>query len=158
MNEGKESIMEDQNPLLLESQICFKIYTLEREITKLYRNLLEDLDMTYPQYLVMLLLWEKDGMTVKEIGKRLFLDSGTLTPMLKRMETNGIIKRRRSTEDERSVIISLTKKGEQLKQKAECIPSKLVDDMSLDHGELPTLNKTLTNMLYKLQRQNASNK
>lgn len=158
MDEGKESIMEDQNPLLLESQICFKIYTLEREITKLYRNLLEDLDMTYPQYLVMLLLWEKDGMTVKEIGKRLFLDSGTLTPMLKRMETNGIIKRRRSTEDERSVIISLTKKGEQLKQKAECIPSKLVEDMSLDHGELPTLNKTLTNMLYKLQRQNASNK
>jgi MarR family transcriptional regulator, organic hydroperoxide resistance regulator len=157
MNEGKESIMEDQNPLLLESQICFKIYTLEREITKLYRNLLEDLDMTYPQYLVMLLLWEKDGMTVKEIGKRLFLDSGTLTPMLKRMEANGIIKRRRSTEDERSVIISLTKKGEQLKQKAECIPSKLVEDMSLDNGELTILNKTLTNLLYKLQGQITSN-
>jgi MarR family transcriptional regulator, organic hydroperoxide resistance regulator len=157
MNEGKESIMEDQNPLLLESQICFKIYTLEREITKLYRNLLEDLDMTYPQYLVMLLLWEIDGMTVKEIGKRLFLDSGTLTPMLKRMETNGIIKRRRSTEDERSVIISLTKKGEQLKQKAECIPSKLVEDMSLDNGELTILNKTLTNLLYKLQGQITSN-
>lgn len=145
--------MEDQNPLLLESQICFKIYTLEREITKLYRNLLEDLDMTYPQYLVMLLLWEKDAMTVKEIGKRLFLDSGTLTPMLKRMEANGIIKRRRSTEDERSVIISLTKKGEQLKKKAECIPSKLVEDMSLDNGELTILNKTLTNMLYRLQGQ-----
>jgi MarR family transcriptional regulator, organic hydroperoxide resistance regulator len=157
MKEGKESIMEDQNLLLLESQICFKIYTLEREITKLYRNLLEDLDMTYPQYLVMLLLWEKDGMTVKEIGKRLFLDSGTLTPMLKRMEANGIIKRRRSTEDERSVIISLTKKGEQLKQKAECIPSKLVEDMSLDNGELTILNKTLTNMLYKLQGQTTSN-
>jgi MarR family transcriptional regulator, organic hydroperoxide resistance regulator len=149
--------MEDQNPLLLESQICFKIYTLEREITKLYRNLLEDLDMTYPQYLVMLLLWEKDGMTVKEIGKRLFLDSGTLTPMLKRMEANGIIKRRRSTEDERSVIISLTKKGEQLKQKAECIPSKLVEDMSLDHEELTILNKTLTNMLYRMQGQTTSN-
>ncbi|WP_242611867.1 MarR family winged helix-turn-helix transcriptional regulator [Fictibacillus sp. BK138] len=157
MNEGKESIMEDQNPLLLESQICFKIYTLEREITKLYRNLLEDLDMTYPQYLVMLLLWEKDAMTVKEIGKRLFLDSGTLTPMLKRMEANGIIKRRRSTEDERSVIISLTKKGEQFKKKAECIPSKLVEDMSLDHGELTILNKTLTNMLYRLQGQTTSN-
>ncbi|RZT23483.1 MarR family transcriptional regulator [Fictibacillus sp. BK138] len=149
--------MEDQNPLLLESQICFKIYTLEREITKLYRNLLEDLDMTYPQYLVMLLLWEKDAMTVKEIGKRLFLDSGTLTPMLKRMEANGIIKRRRSTEDERSVIISLTKKGEQFKKKAECIPSKLVEDMSLDHGELTILNKTLTNMLYRLQGQTTSN-
>jgi MarR family transcriptional regulator, organic hydroperoxide resistance regulator len=149
--------MEDQNPLLLESQICFKIYTLEREITKLYRTLLEDLDLTYPQYLVMLLLWEKDGMTVKEIGKRLFLDSGTLTPMLKRMEANGIIKRRRSTEDERSVIISLTKKGEQLKQKAECIPSKLVEDISLDNGELTILNKTLTNMLYRLQGQTTSN-
>jgi MarR family transcriptional regulator, organic hydroperoxide resistance regulator len=149
--------MEDQNPLLLESQICFKIYTLEREITKLYRNLLEDLDMTYPQYLVMLLLWERDGMTVKELGKRLFLDSGTLTPMLKRMETNGVIERKRSAKDERSVIISLTKKGEQLKQKAECIPSKLVEDIPMEHEELAILDKTLTNMLYKLKKQAASN-
>ncbi|WP_245801998.1 MarR family winged helix-turn-helix transcriptional regulator [Fictibacillus arsenicus] len=157
MNEGKESIMEDQNPLLLESQICFKIYTLEREITKLYRNLLEDLDMTYPQYLVMLLLWEKDAMTVKEIGKRLFLDSGTLTPMLKRMEVNGIIERKRSAKDERSVIISLTNKGKELKEKAECIPSKLVEDISMDNAELTILNKTLTNMLYRLQGETTSN-
>jgi MarR family transcriptional regulator, organic hydroperoxide resistance regulator len=147
----KEEIME-HNHLKLESQICFKIYTVEREITKLYRNLLEDLDMTYPQYLVMLLLWEKDAMSVKELGKRLFLDSGTLTPMLKRMEGNGIIQRTRSLEDERSVIISLTKKGDELKSRAECIPTQLIENMSLNKNELTLLNETLTNLLTRLQK------
>lgn len=102
--------MDNQN-LKLENQICFKIYTAEREITKLYRDLLEDLDVTYPQYLVLLVLWEKNSITVKELGQKLFLDSGTLTPMLKRMEGNRLLERKRSLEDERSVIISLTKKG-----------------------------------------------
>jgi MarR family transcriptional regulator, organic hydroperoxide resistance regulator len=149
----KEDSMENNNHLKLESQICFKIYTVEREITKLYRNLLEDLDMTYPQYLVMLLLWEKDAMTVKELGKRLFLDSGTLTPMLKRMEANGLIERKRSAEDERSVIISLTKKGDELKKKAECIPTQLVEDMSMNRNELTLLNNTLTDLLTRLQNK-----
>jgi MarR family transcriptional regulator, organic hydroperoxide resistance regulator len=147
----KEENME-HNHLKLESQICFKIYTAEREITKLYRNLLEDLDMTYPQYLVMLLLWEKGAMTVKELGKRLFLDSGTLTPMLKRMEGNGIIQRIRSLEDERSVIISLTKKGDELRMKAECIPSQLIENMSINKNELALLNETLTELLTRLQK------
>lgn len=108
--------------LKLENQICFKIYTAEREITKLYRDLLQEMNVTYPQYLVLLLLWEKHSLLVKELGKRLFLDSGTLTPMLKRMEKNGLVERKRSAEDERSVVISLTEKGDALKEKAECIP------------------------------------
>ena len=85
--------------LLLENQICFKIYSAEREITKLYRELLDEIGLTYPQYLAMLVLWEKGTVTVKELGTHLFLDSGTLTPMLKRMEANGLVERRRSVED-----------------------------------------------------------
>ncbi|WP_417899253.1 MarR family transcriptional regulator [Bacillus haimaensis] len=137
--------MEDK--LKLENQICFKIYSAERKITKLYRNLLDDLDVTYPQYLVLLVLWEKDVTSVKELGEKLFLDSGTLTPMLKRMEGNSLIERNRSREDERSVIISLTPKGRQLKEKAECIPTQLLDNLSMDYQELQAFNRTLTRIM-----------
>ncbi|MBT2722756.1 MarR family winged helix-turn-helix transcriptional regulator [Bacillus sp. ISL-46] len=145
----------DNNKLKLENQICFKIYSAEREITKLYRNLLEELDVTYPQYLVMLVLWEEKSVTVKELGHRLFLDSGTLSPMLKRMEGNGLIERRRSLEDERTVIISLTKKGEDLKGKAQCIPTKLLENLSLDLVELNNLNQTLSTILNRIQQINS---
>ncbi|MBH0164851.1 MarR family transcriptional regulator [Fictibacillus sp. 7GRE50] len=142
--------------LKLENQICFKIYTAEREITKLYRELLKELNVTYPQYLVLLLLWEKHSLSVKELGQRLFLDSGTLTPMLKRMETNGLVERKRSPEDERSVIISLTEKGEGLKEKAECIPTQLTENISMKKEEMTLLNKTLTSMLDLLQNHSNS--
>ncbi|MGF6953604.1 DNA-binding MarR family transcriptional regulator [Neobacillus sp. B4I6] len=145
----------DNNKLKLENQICFKIYSAEREITKLYRNLLEELDVTYPQYLVMLVLWEEKSVTVKELGQKLFLDSGTLSPMLKRMEGNGLIERRRSLEDERTVIISLTKKGEDLKGKAQCIPTKLLENLSLDFVELNNLNQTLSTILNRIQQINS---
>lgn len=145
----------DNNQLKLENQICFKIYSAEREITKLYRNLLEELDVTYPQYLVMLVLWEEKSVTVKELGQKLFLDSGTLSPMLKRMEGNGLIERRRSLEDERTVIISLTKKGEDLKGKAQCIPTKLLENLSLDLVELNNLNQTLSTILNRIQQINS---
>lgn len=152
----EKGIVMNNDLLKLENQICFKIYTAEREITKLYRDLLKELDVTYPQYLVLLLLWEKHSLTVKELGQRLFLDSGTLTPMLKRMESNGLVERKRSAEDERSVIISLTEKGETLKEKAECIPSQLVENISMKREELTLLNKTLTSMLDLLQNQSNS--
>jgi MarR family transcriptional regulator, organic hydroperoxide resistance regulator len=139
--------------LKLENQICFKIYTAEREITKLYRGLLEELDVTYPQYLVLLVLWEKNSATVKELGQRLFLDSGTLTPMLKRMEANHLVERKRSVEDERNVIISLTKKGKELKYKAECIPTSLLENMTMDLEELKTLDQTLNTILKRLQNK-----
>ncbi|ANC76405.1 MarR family transcriptional regulator [Fictibacillus phosphorivorans] len=137
--------------LKLENQICFKIYTAEREITKLYRELLKELNVTYPQYLVLLLLWEKHSLSIKELGQRLFLDSGTLTPMLKRMEINGLVERKRSEQDERSVIVSVTKKGNALKEKAECIPSQLVDNIPMKKEELSLLSETLSNMLEQLQ-------
>ncbi|MBM7584507.1 DNA-binding MarR family transcriptional regulator [Bacillus pakistanensis] len=137
--------------LKLENQICFKIYTAEREITRLYRGLLAELGVTYPQYLVLLVLWEEDSITVKELGKKLLLDSGTLTPMLKRMEANDMINRRRSLEDERSVIISLTEEGERLKEKANCVPSQLLENLSMDQDELKMLDKALEMILERIQ-------
>ncbi|OXS61437.1 DNA-binding MarR family transcriptional regulator [Bacillus sp. V-88] len=140
-----------KDPLLLENQICFKIYTAEREITKLYRSLLEEIGVTYPQYLALLVLWEEETISVKELGRKLFLDSGTLTPMLKRMEANGLVERKRSSEDERSVIISLTDKGRGMKEKAECVPTRLLERLEMDGDELSKLDQTLTTILGKLQ-------
>lgn len=137
--------------LKLENQICFKIYTAEREITRLYRDLLTDLGITYPQYLVLLVLWEEDSASVKELGQRLFLDSGTLTPMLKRMETNQLIIRKRSLEDERSVIISLTDIGKKLKEKATCIPTQLLENLSMNKEELMRFDKSLQTILKHLR-------
>ncbi|RBP05501.1 MarR family winged helix-turn-helix transcriptional regulator [Rossellomorea aquimaris] len=140
-----------KDPLLLENQICFKIYTAEREITKLYRGLLEEIGVTYPQYLTLLVLWEDGTVSVKELGRKLFLDSGTLTPMLKRMEANGLVERHRSVEDERSVVISLTNKGEAMKEKAACVPTQLLQRLEMDGEELERLDQTLTTILGRLQ-------
>ncbi|MDQ0207375.1 MarR family winged helix-turn-helix transcriptional regulator [Alkalicoccobacillus murimartini] len=142
----------DNEILKLENQICFKMYTAEREIMKMYRTLLEELDVTYSQYLVLLVLWEKNAITVKELGEKLSLDSGTLTPMLKRMESHGLLKRKRSVEDERSVIIRLTAEGEALKQKAECIPSQLVENLSLEFEDYKKLDELLTTFLKHVKK------
>ncbi|WP_258238902.1 MarR family winged helix-turn-helix transcriptional regulator [Arcobacter sp. CECT 8985] len=111
--------------LKLDNQICFPIYALSRLITSEYKPLLEKLELTYPQYLVMLLLWETDGLLVSEIGKKLFLNTNTITPLLKRMESNGLLTRERNKEDERKVIVKLTKKGHELELEASKIPEKL---------------------------------
>src|SRR4030095_8240519 len=95
-------------PLRLDNQICFAVYSTAHAFNRFYKPLLDKLGLTYPQYLVMLVLWEEDGLPVKEIGERLFLDSGTLTPLLKRLEAAGLVKRTRSKEDERQVIVALT--------------------------------------------------
>ena len=99
-------------PLRLDNQICFAVYSTAHAFNRVYKPLLDKLGLTYPQYLVMLVLWERDGVPVKDIGERLFLDSGTLTPLLKRLEAAELVKRTRSTEDERQVLIALTAKGE----------------------------------------------
>ncbi len=138
--------MEDQ--IKLSNQLCFQIYNLSKEITGLYRPLLEDLDITYPQYLVMLVLWEYQKMNVKEIGKLLNLDSGTLTPLLKRLETKQLVLRERSKKDERIVEISLTEKGERYKEKAFCIPDKLISKINLNQDE-KTQFKQLINKISK---------
>ncbi|WP_183380286.1 MULTISPECIES: MarR family winged helix-turn-helix transcriptional regulator [unclassified Herbaspirillum] len=112
--------------LLLDNQLCFAMYSTSLAMTKLYKKLLKPLDMTYPQYLVMMVLWEKDEVTVSELGTRLFLDSGTLTPLLKRMEVMGLLARSRDVSDERRVLVSLTEQGRDLRHKATSLPSKLM--------------------------------
>ncbi|BFH70886.1 MAG: MarR family transcriptional regulator [Paenibacillus dendritiformis] len=149
---------EPDERLKLDNQLCFAIYAASRELTKLYRPLLERLELTYPQYLALLALWEHDGMTVKELGLRLYLDSGTLTPMLKRMEQQGLIRRARAAEDERKVILSLTGKGRSLKKEAACIPARLAelaDRTRLDPARLLQDIRTLLEHLSQLPPQRA---
>lgn len=112
-------------PLLLDRQLCFAIYSTNLALHKLYRQLLAPLNITYPQYLVMMVLWEQDGVTVSEIGERLFLDSATLTPLLKRLESAGLLHRLRSRQDERQVVVTLTGQGRELRQQALHIPESV---------------------------------
>ena len=109
----------------LDNQICFPLYAAARYVTGLYTPYLKDLGLTYTQYITFLVLWEKDGISVSEIGSRLMLDNGTLSPMLKKMEQAGYIERKRSSDDDRVVIVSLTKKGRDLQEKAKEIPMKV---------------------------------
>lgn len=132
-----------ENPLLLDNQLCFALYSASLQMTKLYKPLLDEIGLTYPQYVTMLSLWETDGVTVGALGERLFLDSGTLTPLLKRLETAGLVTRTRNAEDERQVLIRLTAKGRSLKQKAQCIPQEIGARGGLTVQEFLTLRKTL---------------
>lgn len=137
-------------PLLLDQQLCFALYSANLALHKLYRQLLAPLEITYPQYLMMMVLWERDDVTVSEIGERLFLDSATLTPLLKRLETAGLLHRQRSRKDERQVVVTLTQQGEQLRQKALNIPESVhcasaceVEKLQALKGELETLRDNL---------------
>jgi len=135
--------------LKLEKQICFPAYAFSRELTNLYRPLLDELDITYPQYLVMLVLWEEKQKTVNQLGEKLRLDSGTLTPLLKRLELKGFVHRNRSKDDERVVLISLTEKGMELREKAKEIPLKIVKCLDASIDELIQLKNILTKILDK---------
>ena len=114
------------NPLSLDEQLCFPFYSISREITKRYRPLLEPLGLTYPQYLVMLVLWEEDQQSLKAVGERLHLDSGTLTPLLKKLEAAELVRRVRNKEDERHIEITLTAKGWALREQAENLREELL--------------------------------
>lgn len=138
-----------ESNLKLDNQLCFKIYSAEKKMMKLYRAYLDELGITYSQYLVLLVLWERDAISVKELGEKLILDSGTLTPMLKRMETNQLITRSRSKKDERSVVITLTAKGKALNKEVECIPNKFLEKISLNTDELKALSELLTKLVVK---------
>jgi DNA-binding MarR family transcriptional regulator len=129
--------------LLLDNQLCFALYSASLAMTKLYKPLLEQLGLTYPQYLVMLVLWEHDGASVSTLGERLGLDSGTLTPLLKRMESGGWLTRQRSGEDERRVHVWLSQAGHQLQTKAALIPACIVRQSGLQLGELVALNQQI---------------
>ncbi|RPK07010.1 hypothetical protein BSBH6_00633 [Bacillus subtilis] len=137
----------------LENQLCFLLYASSREMTKQYKPLLEKLNVTYPQYLVLLLLWEHETLTVKKMGELLYLDSGTLTPMLKRMEQQGLITRNRSEEDERSVLISLTEDGESLREKAADIPGTILGLSKQSGEDLKQLKSALFTLLETLHQK-----
>ncbi len=146
--------MNKEQVLLLDHQLCFPLYAASRLTTKLYAPLLKELDITYLQFLVLLVLWEKDHCSVSEISQLLYLESNTLTPLLKRMEKKELITRNRSSKDERSVIISLTAKGTQLKEQAVCIPEKIVNALSgssMTEKEVLSFKSTLTKMLKVLE-------
>lgn len=144
--------MNELDALKLENQLCFLLYASSRELTKKYKPLLEELDVTYPQYLVLLLLWEHKSLSVKEMGHHLYLDSGTLTPMLKRMEQQLLLERKRSLEDERSVLITLTEKGASLQQKAECIPTEILKLFEKSDKEINDLKQSLQLLLQNLTK------
>lgn len=152
-------MIEDRSATLyLENQLCFPLYAASRLTTKIYAPLLKGLDLTYPQYLVLLVLWQYKEQTVNSIGERLFLESNTLTPLLKRLKQKGIIKRRRSVSDERSVLVTLTKKGEALKEDALKIPDKIissVEDESISESEILQFQKTLVKLVSVLSRKSS---
>lgn len=135
------------NKLSLKNQMCFKFYALSRHITSIYKPVLDNLDLTYPQYLVMLVLWEKGEVSVKNLGHHLMLDSGTLTPLLKRLEQKGLVNRKRSGVDERRVEVTLTVAGEEMKNKASCVPDQLYQSMKIESEELEQFVSTLNKMM-----------
>jgi MarR family transcriptional regulator, organic hydroperoxide resistance regulator len=139
------------NHLLLDQQLCFALYAASRSVTGLYRPLLEPLGLTYPQYLVMLVLWEQDGLTVRELGQRLQLDSGTLTPLLKRLQTAGLVDRQRRKEDEREVDIRLTDAGLALREQASGIPECLAQCMQLSLDQMQALRDELKRLTRQIQ-------
>jgi DNA-binding MarR family transcriptional regulator len=143
----KDSTPTANSLLKLENQICFPVYALSRLITKAYQPLLEGLDVTYPQYLVLLLLWEHESLTVKALGERLLLDSGTLTPLLKRMEQRGLLSRRRDARDERSVVVALLPAGRAMQQQAYQIPGQMGERLKLTLAEVEILRLQLQQLI-----------
>jgi DNA-binding MarR family transcriptional regulator len=136
--------------LRLDNQICFAVYSAAHAFNRVYKPLLDRLGLTYPQYLVMLSLWERDGVPLKDIGERLFLDSGTLTPLLKRLEAAGLVKRTRSTEDERQVLIALTAQGQALKEKARNVPQSILEASDCSVTELVALKSEIVSLRDRL--------
>ena len=141
--------------LSLDRQLCFALYSASLAMTKLYKPLLAPLGLTYPQYLVMMVLWEHADLTVNDLGKRLQLDSGTLTPLLKRLEAAGLVQRQRDQKDERRVRITLTASGKALKAQAQSIPRTIACQMDMKQQDFLSLHTTLTELRDRLNRTEA---
>lgn len=149
----------DDKQLQLSNQICFPLYSASRLITKAYKPYLDEMGLTYPQYLVLIVLWENDGLTVNQISEKLLLNTNTISPLLKRMEKIELLKRNRSSEDERSVIVQLTDKGKKLKVKALPIPEKLFMELISDNIEIEDmlrLKDTLSELILVLTNKSES--
>lgn len=132
--------------LKLEKQLCFPLYACSRHMIRLYKPFLDKLDLTYTQYITMMVLWERKAVTVKELGTELYLDSGTLTPLLKKLEERGLVNRRRSEADERNLIVTVTEKGMALRDPALPIPEEMTKCINLEKEEI----RALYRMLYKM--------
>ncbi len=141
---------QDGHALNLSQQLCFALYSTLLGVNKVYRSLLRDLDLTYPQYLVMLLLWEQDSRNVSDICNQLFLETTTLTPLLKRLEVRGLVQRQRSTLDERQVIVSLTADGKAMRKQAQGIPACVAAAMEYSPEQVDALRATLEDLRGKL--------
>jgi DNA-binding MarR family transcriptional regulator len=145
--------------LRLDNQVCFPLYAASRAMMQMYQPMLAKLGLTYPQYLVLLVLWEEDGLSVKALGQRLYLDSGTLTPLLKRLEEAGLVRRARATHDERVVEVSLTAEGKRLKKRAEEIPQEVLCKLGVPLEKVLRLRddvKVLFRHLRQIQEKEAS--
>ena len=138
--------------LQLDNQICFAVYSAGHAFNRVYKPLLDKLGLTYPQYLVMLVLWERDQVPVKEIGEKLFLDSGTLTPLLKRLEAAGLVKRTRSVDDERKVIVTLTAQGKGLRDRAGAVPQGILGASGCTVNELVSMKEEIVALRDRLNR------
>ncbi len=148
-----QATAETNNPLLLENQLCFPLYACAKEIIRRYREPLEPLGLTYTQYLVMMTLWEYGGMTEGELGKILHLESGTLTPVLKRLEKQGLLTRARLESNERKLFLELTDKGRTMRQSAETVPHAMQSCIPLEQEELLTLKKLLCKAMERLHNE-----
>jgi DNA-binding MarR family transcriptional regulator len=135
--------------LRLKNQLCFPLYAAAKEVVNSYKPFLDKIGLTYTQYITMMVLWERKHIGVKELGEQLYLDSGTLTPLLKRLEIKGLLRRARSAEDERAVHITITKKGEELKEEAAQIPMQMAQCLPLSTEEAGTLYRLLYKLLGK---------
>jgi DNA-binding MarR family transcriptional regulator len=144
MSKSNISTAQPVDPLALDNQFCFALYSASLAMTKAYKPFLDKLGLTYPQYLVMLVLWQKDDVLVKTIGEQLFLDSGTLTPLLKRLEASALIARTRDEADERQVRVTLTREGRALRKKAQCIPQQVLDASGQSQQVLENLRSQLS--------------
>jgi DNA-binding MarR family transcriptional regulator len=145
--------------LSIDRQLCFALYSASRAMTAAYRPILTELNLTYPQYLVMLVLWEEERVTVGRLGDRLQLDSGTLSPLLKRLEANGFVRRERSPADERLVEVTLTPAGRRLERRAECIPGQLFSSTDMTEEDAAALRdavRQLTDALNASQRRESA--
>lgn len=140
---------EEQAAMYLPEQVCFPMYASSRMVTRMYKPLLDRFDLTYPQYLVMLVLWQHQKLSISELGNQLFLNTNTLTPLLKKMKQKDLIKKQRSKEDERTVYIILTDRGLQLKEDAKSIPGELLKSLDMSAEEIATIRKIMWKFLGK---------
>lgn len=133
--------------LKLENQLCFPLYACSKEVVRMYKPLLDRIDLTYTQYITMMVMWEREQLNVKELGKCLYLDSGTLTPVLKKLESKGYLTRERSKEDERNLVVAITEEGKKLRDKALQVPEQLAQCVNLSPDEAATLYQLLYKVL-----------